>query len=257
MSRFAILPVALIVTALASPAQAAVFTNWSSFNANSATGSIADVNEPVGVNLNITNRSSNYDNIMGVVNSSTFGTFSGGKTVADVYEPNPPGTSDFIYGGAGSDGALYTLNFAKAVVNPIFHIYNNDFRNYKFLGGLTPTVISGLNLTASGSSVGDSDGGLSYDNYDNGTLSDPNKGGPGGSAYGSFQLAGTFTSISWNRVLNPGAYITDGYNLGISVDSVQATSTSVPEPSSLGFLGGVAVLGAGSFLKRKLKSVAN
>ncbi|HEY9800588.1 MAG TPA: hypothetical protein V6D25_09530 [Leptolyngbyaceae cyanobacterium] len=93
-------------------------------------------------------------------------------------------------------------NIIVFLVNPVFHVYNNDFRNYNFLGGLTPTVVSGLNLVANGSSVGAAAGGVGS-NFDNGG-NDPNKGRPNGSAYGSFQLTGTFTSISWNRVLNPG-----------------------------------------------------
>ncbi|HLP89759.1 MAG TPA: PEP-CTERM sorting domain-containing protein [Nostocaceae cyanobacterium] len=250
MPRFAFLSAAVLLASVASPAQAAVFTTWNpiSSTTRTATGTIADVNGSVDVELTISN-ASNVDYFFGVRNSSTFGTFSGGLTVADVYEPNPPGTSDFLGGLAGSNGALYTLNFSKAVVNPVFHVYNNDFRNYNFLGGLTPTVISGLNLAANGSSVGDVDGGVGS-NFDNGGLTDPNKGRPGGSAYGSFQLTGTFTSISWNRTLNPGAFVTDGYSLGVSVDAVE--KTSVPEPGSLALLGGVAVLGAGSVFKRKL-----
>lgn len=238
MSRFALLPVAVILSAIASPAQAAVFTTWTSTTSTTAIGSIADVNGAVAVNLDISNASS-IDYFFGIRNSSTVGTFFGGRTVADVYEPNLPGTSDFLGGVAGSNAALYTLTFSKAVVNPVFHVYNNDFRNYNFLGGITPTVVSGLNLVANGSSVGAAAGGVGS-NFDNGGVNDPNKGRPNGSAYGSFQLTGTFTSISWNRVLNPGAFITDGYSLGVSVDSVQ--SSSVPEPASI-----IGLLAMGAF----------
>jgi hypothetical protein len=242
LSQWAAIAIAALVLS-ASPAPAA-YTIWTGFTPTSGTGTLADPSGTITVNYSITGGGVN-DFVADVLNSSDFGLFFGGINANDVYEPNPPGTDEFLNISAGSDTALYTLTFSSPVINPVFHVFNQDFRNYSFLGGITPTVVSGLNLVAAGSMVGDNDGGLTAD-----FAADSNKGNPAGSAYGSFMLAGTFTTIQWTRPLTPGAVVTDGNALAVS-------ATAVPEPSSVVLMGAgvVGVLGYG-WRRRKAAKVA-
>ena len=247
--RFGLAALALIVGA-GSPAHAAIFTTWTGTTSTSATGTIAAPGGPVTVNYSLTG-GTGADSVTNITSSSGFGTFSG-LTVAQVYEPDPPGTNDFVTAIAGSETALYTLTFSRPVVDPVFHVFNLDFRRYAFLGGLTPTFLSGLNLVTTGNTANDNDGGATFDN---GGFTDPQKGNSAGSAYGSFRLAGTYSTIQWNRLLNPGAQSpTDGYLLGVSVESV--TATAVPEPSTLASAAVAGLMGVGGLAWRRRKRAA-
>lgn len=231
----------LTILTLASAAHAQNYTIWSSVAATSASGAIADPGGAINVNLTFAN-STGPDQFFGIMNSSTFGTFNSTLSTNDVYEPNPPGTSDFFGGVAGSNTATYTLTFSRPVIDPVFHIYNLDFRRFNFSGGVTTSIVSGLNMFSSGSVVGDTDS-STFDNAG----ADPTKGNPNGSGYGSFQVAGTFTSLTFTRPLGPGAPSpTDGYYMGISAAGVAVNG---PEPGALALF----AVGAMGFVLRRRK----
>ncbi|HEX8199490.1 MAG TPA: hypothetical protein VF590_03320 [Isosphaeraceae bacterium] len=244
-TRLGLAAIALLLGA-AHPARAALFTTWDSFTTTSATGTIAGPGGPVTVTYSVTGGTGD-DTVRNIRSSSNFGTFSG-LTVADVYEPNPPGTNDFLNAWAASGAALHTLTFSRPVVDPVFHVYNLDFRRYAFLGGLTPTFLSGLNLVTTGSTANDNDGGATADD---GIFADPQKGNSTGSAYGSFRLTGTFTAIQWNRLINAtaGGGPIDGNFLGVSVESVNAAV--VPEPSTFASAAVAGMIGLGILGRRK------
>jgi hypothetical protein len=203
-------------------ARAALFTTWTSATTASATGIINDPGGPIGVDLGSSVAAGfPFANIQ---NSADFGTFNGSLSVDDVYEPDPPGTADFLAFAASTDAATYTLTFSRAVTDPVFHVSNLDFRDYSFLGGLTPTVLSGLNLEATGSVVGDTDPAT----FDGGENANSNKGNPNGSAYGSFVLSGTYTQIEWTRPL-VGSFGQDGNRFAVSL----LAPAAAPEPPSL------------------------
>lgn len=236
------------LTALASlscraQAQAQEFTIWNAATSTPAvsTGTITDANGPITVTLATTGAASG-DSVQGALNSSQFGTFFGGRTAAQVYGATLPGTNDFNTSFANTNASVWSLTFSRAVLNPVFYVYNLDFRLYTF-SNATPTVLSGLNLSASGNTAQASNPAQ----FDNGDFSDPNKGNPNGSAYGSFQLSGTYTTLTWTRPLGPGGFVTDGNRLGVSISP---TATAVPEPGSIALLIGMGVTGA-SFLARK------
>lgn len=227
---------------LSHQAQAQEFTIWNAATSTPALtmGTITDANGPIAVTYATTSGGSTQ----GVANSSQFGTFFGGLTTTQVYGATLPGTSDFAGAGAVSDSALWTLTFSRPVLNPVFYVYNLDFRLYTF-GNATPTVLSGLNLVASGNTAQS----RVPANFDNGGFGDPNRGNPNGSAYGSFQLTGTFTTLNWTRPLGPGGFVSDGGSLGVSITPTSA----VPEPGSVALLVGMGATGAGFFVCRRRK----
>ena len=197
---------------------------WLSYTPTTATGVIADPGGDIDIGLSLLFGSS-Y--ILGVQNSSSLGAFYGGATTADLYEPNLPGASDFLTMNSTNDTTLYTLTFSRAIVDPVFHVYNLDFRYYSFLGGISANVLSGANLMSWSNVVGDNN---TY-TYDNGGFTDSSRGNQNGSAYGSFQLEGTFTTIQWTRPRGHSPFVTDGSWLGISTFAVTPPAT-VAEPGS-------------------------
>lgn len=211
---------------------------WSGFTSTTAAGTVSDSRGNISATLSVHHGGASLLNILG---SAYFGTFYGGQSAADVYEPNLSGVRDFLSIASQSDATVYTLSFSREVVNPVFHVYDVDFRNYSFQSGVTATVLSGLNLVAAGGVVGDDNGTVS--SYDAGRLDDPNRGAPSGSAYGSFQLLGRFTSIQWTRPLVSGGYVSDGNWLGIAITG------SVSEPGSLA-LAGLGLVLAGTAGRR-------
>jgi hypothetical protein len=225
----------LAVCAAGAAQAAPSFVTWTGSDATTFIGSIAAPGGDIGVTLSAANGGAILSS---VTNSSGMGSYRGTLTAADVYAPDLPGTNDFIGWGSQSDATVYTLTFSRAVVDPVFHVFNLDYRAYDFLGGLTPTVISGFNLVASGSTAGDIDGATA-------DAGGPGKGRDGGSAYGSFGLTGTFTSIPWTRPLLPGGYFSDGNYLGVSVSG----PTAVPVPGCLALL--ALGLGAAGVVRRR------
>lgn len=231
-----------LATALlaAQPATAGqLYTIWDSASAQAAHGTIGGT---ISVNVSASDTGISFPSR---VSSSTFGTFNGTQSVTDVYGSGLPGTNDFLNSVNGSNATTVTVSFSQAVQNPIFYVYNLDFRDFQFANGINPVVLAGsLNLVAAGNVVGSTHPTL----FDNGILSDPNKGNANGSAYGSFQLLGTFTSLTYTRPLGDvGAFNSDGTALEISV--------SVPEPAALPLFG----IGAAAFLaqarRRRKQSV--
>ena len=196
---------------LSGRAQAQEFTIWNpaTSTAASTTGTITDATGPITVTLATTGAGIG-DSAQGLVSSSAFGTFSGGLTATQVYGATLPGTNDFVDSLAESNSSLWSLTFSRPVLNPVFYVYNLDFRLYTF-SNATPTVLSGLNLVASGNTAQDNDPSTA----DTSAFNDPNKGNPNGSAYGSFQLSGTYTTITWTRPLGPGGSAFDGNFLAV------------------------------------------
>ncbi|WP_157118694.1 hypothetical protein [Azohydromonas lata] len=215
-------------TVHASPA----YTNeWTGLTRSMVTGVIATSEGNVDVTLSLTNYNDTRSKAAVIQNSSLFSTFYGGATAADVYAAALPGKNDFVRVESWSEQAVYTLSFSREVENPIFHVYNLDYRYYNFLGDVSATVLSGFNMVAYDNVVSDND----MKNHDEGYFTDKSRGSPTSSAYGSFQLNGTFTTIQWTR---PGSGA-DGNSLGLSVGipSSSPPVTPVPEPNGLALVG--------------------
>ena len=188
----------------------------------------------------------------------------GGSTIAGtspqfsystVYSPTAATTDRVGFTSLGTATNVITISFSLPVTNPVFHVANLDWAEFNF--SATPGLTT---LTLLKGNDGDGDdidplfGGapfLSHLVHDAAPgTSDPTP--PSStppiagsrSAYGSVQLDGTFSTISFGA--GTGGPFTDDGSFTLSI---------VPEPSSL-ILAGIGALGVAGFTRRRGRSPA-
>ena len=152
---------------------------------------------------------------------------------SNIYSPSAPLADQFGYDQFGDrmGTARVTINFASAILNPVFHVANLDSSQYDFSAtpGVSLLLLSGNGGGGDGLSVS---GDVVLDANPHTILgqavTDPPITTGNRSAYGSVQLTGTFTTLTFDVTLGAGG----GDGGSFTLSEVRA----VPEPSSLALL---------------------
>ena len=187
----------------------------------------------------------------GVAGSTINGT-SPQYRASNIYSPFVAATDRIGYIKTASGGtATVTIVFASAITNPVFQVANLDGALFDFAptSGLTGLVLlsgnggGGDGLGISGTTIVDLDPTTSVNNAPGAVPPTANP----RSAYGSVELMGTFTTLTFNAVTSDFTG-PDGGSFTLS-----AAPTAVPEPGSIALLLGMGVTGAGFLRKRRRK----